>query len=249
MQQSTRARLADFLLDRIPISTWSDYWNSAGLTDEQVRHNYPEINLGRRTRLCQIMTRRGSDKGTGNHNYTRVYQSVLGGRSVSDLFELGVGTTNTTIRHNMGVKGTPGASLRGWRTFFPEAQIWSADIDRDALIQEERICCFEVDQTDATSIGQLWAKPELPASFDVMIDDGLHEFDANCTFLENSLHRLTPGGVYVVEDIDTLCLGDWAKVISAKYVQQFPGHVFRLCRLPKLTNVRDNNLLFIYRLT
>jgi len=34
-----------------------------------------------------------------------------------------------------------------------------------------------------------------------MIDDGLHEFHANTTFMESSLHMLKPGGVFIVEDI------------------------------------------------
>ena len=37
--------------------------------------------------------------------------------------------------------------------------------------------------------------------FDIIIDDGLHEFHANKCFFENSIEKLNPGGFYIIEDI------------------------------------------------
>ena len=44
---------------------------------------------------------------------------------------------------------------------------------------------------------------------DVIIDDGVHEYDTNILFLENSLHKLKKGGYYVVEDVTKEDLGKW----------------------------------------
>jgi hypothetical protein len=83
------------------------------------------------------MTRHGSDKGSGWHNYTTVYSTLFWGWHDRPLriLELGLGTNNPGLMWH----GVPGASLRGWREIFPSALIYGADIDRDILFQEERI--------------------------------------------------------------------------------------------------------------
>ena len=50
--------------------------------------------------------------------------------------------------HHMPIDSTPGASLRAWRDFFPNATILGADLDREVLFEEERITTGYMDQTD-----------------------------------------------------------------------------------------------------
>jgi hypothetical protein len=85
--------------------------------------------------MCQVMTGHGSDKGRRAHNYTTVYSALLRGKFNQPyrVFELGLGTNNPELLSTMGVAGTPGASLRGWRELFPNATIYGADIDRTIL--------------------------------------------------------------------------------------------------------------------
>jgi hypothetical protein len=52
----------------------------------------------------------------------------------------------------MGRTGTPGASLRAWRDYFPNAEIYGADIDREILFEEERISAFYVNQLSESAI-------------------------------------------------------------------------------------------------
>ena len=192
------------------------------------------------------MNKFGSDKGAGWHNYTKVYDAIFSSIEVKSLFEMGIGTTDTSIHYNMGAAGRPGASLFGWESYFPGATIVSADIDSSILFKTDRIISFQCDQTSPESIARLWEQPEIPNSFDVMIDDGLHEFGANCTLFEHSVHKLRAGGVYVVEDIKSLELGDWRHKIEKEYVNRFPDFVFRLTMLPNPTNICDNNILIVY---
>ena len=156
------------------------------------------------TPLCEIMHKYGSDTGMGWHNYTKEYYKIFNNRrfDVKAVFELGIGTTNLHIPSNMGSKGVPGASLRGWREFFPNAVIHAADIDKSILIQEERIETYYVDSLSDLSVISLWENPSLvPLKFDVIVDDGLHRADSNFNFLINSYHKLNVGGIYIIEDV------------------------------------------------
>lgn len=159
-------------------------------------------------RLCD---KYGSDKGSEltqsdnywhlPHNYTKVYASLF--HRIKDnnliIFECGLGTNNPTLSSSMGPNGKPGASLRVWRDFFPNAQVYGADIDRDTLFLEERIITDYMDQTDPESVKAFWSKHDIYPN--VIIDDGLHEYDAGVCLFENSIDRLSDNGIYVIEDI------------------------------------------------
>lgn len=200
------------------------------------------------TELCEIMHRHGSDKGgrpgRSWHNYAVKYHELFAGMRQKriDLFELGLGTNHTDTPSNMGVNGKPGASLRGFREYFPEATIVGADIDARVLFQDDRISTFRCDQTDKESIERLWAV--VPQSFDIMIEDGLHEYAANVTFFVNSIHKLKPNGVYVIEDIMTAELERWKKTIEEwTHDPRFVGLTFEIVSLPNPANNGDNNLV------
>lgn len=98
------------------------------------------------TSLCEIMGRYGSDKGhiditKSHHNYTTYYYHIFNPIRTEKLrvFELGLGTNNPNLPSNMGVNGKPGASVYGWREFFPHSDIFGADIDTDILFSADRI--------------------------------------------------------------------------------------------------------------
>ena len=155
------------------------------------------VNVAWPTDFCRIMSRHGSDKGAGWHTYTTVYARLLGHRISEPLriFELGIGTNTLGVASGMGVHGMPGASLRGWRDLFAQAEIHGADIDRRILFTDNRIQTHYCDQRDAEAIHSMWAQRELQMPFDVIVDDGLHVFDANLSFLTGSLEHVRPGGL------------------------------------------------------
>ena len=55
----------------------------------------------------------------------------------------------------MGKLGKPGASVKAFRDFFPEAKIFGADIDKEILFKDKRINTYHVDQTDLKSLKTL----------------------------------------------------------------------------------------------
>ena len=204
------------------------------------------VNVAWPTSFCRIMTRNGSDKGAGWHTYTTVYARLLD-RRISEplrIFELGIGTNTVGISSGMGVHGMPGASLRGWRDLFPQADIHGADIDQRILFTDNRIQTHYCDQRDAEAIRSMWAEPALRTPFDVIIDDGLHTAEANVSFLRGSLEHVRPGGLYVIEDIRAIDLDHW-RVYLRDHQRQYPRHEIALVELPSPTNRFDNNLLII----
>jgi FkbM family methyltransferase len=152
--------------------------------------------------LCQLMTSFGSDKGAPFHNYTVVYDRLFARfrSKFLTIFELGLGTNKVGAPSSMGPQGKPGASLRGWRAYFPNAQIFGADIDANILFEEDRIRTFWVDQRDREAVRSLWHRLG-DVTFDIMIDDGLHEASANISFFMESFSKLKCGGIYVIEDV------------------------------------------------
>jgi SAM-dependent methyltransferase len=160
----------------------------------------------------------GSDKST-LHNYHLIYGSILKNReSVSAVLEIGLGSNNADIVSNMKQAGKPGGSLRAFRDFLPNANIYGADVDKRILFEEDRIRTFFVDQTELQSFETLGKY--VGTDFDLIIDDGLHSPNANIAVLAFALGRLKPGGWLVVEDISNSALPVWqvvAALIPAGY--------------------------------
>lgn len=214
----------------------------------QLERQLRTINAFVPTKMCRVMTRNGSDKGRF-HNYTTIY-SVLFGKLRNQplrIFELGLGTNNPQLASTMGLSGKPGASVRGWRELFPNAVVYGADIDRAILFEEDRIKTFYCDQLDENAIRYLWSQPVLREGMDIIIDDGLHTFEANISFLDSSLEHIRPGGVYVVEDIHRETIEKWKRVLQTYYSKRLHSHEFALVELPHPYNNNDNNLLIIRR--
>jgi len=169
------------------------------------------------TLLATLCDRYGSDKGSLRatqhpwswkpHRYTDFYESMFSHcrQSVRLVFECGLGTTNPGFANNMGPAGRPGASLRAWRDYFPNALICGGDIDASILFTDERIRTFQVDQTSPSSIQRLWEAVGA-SGFDLIVDDGMHTFTAGSCLFEHSFSRVREGGIYVVEDVSPT---DW----------------------------------------
>lgn len=194
------------------------------------------------TDLCRIMNDSGSDKGSGHHNYTTFYDFIFKEirNKTKYVFELGLGTNNLQIPSNMSGLGTPCGSLRGWRKYFQNALIFGADIDRDILIQEDKISTYYCNQLDTNSIESL--KKNFDFLFDVVIEDGLHTYEANINFFENFIYKVKDGGYFIIEDIDKKYFDSFEKYIkniSEKY------ELVELIKIPNPTNLGDNNLLLV----
>jgi hypothetical protein len=162
--------------------------------------------------VAKLCDKYGSDKGEirkdghpylwPSHTYADFYSRLFSHcrEGVTRVFECGLGTDNPNLPSSMGSSGKPGASLRVWRDFFPNANVYGADIDRDVLFEEHRIKTFYIDQLDPVAIEQFW-KEVGESDFDFMLDDGLHTFEAGSTLFLNSIDKLSKNGIYIIEDV------------------------------------------------
>jgi hypothetical protein len=188
--------------------------------------------------LCRLMAGYGSDKAIGWHTYTPFYQALFLDRRdrVTALFELGLGTNNEDTPSNMGVHGTPGASLRGWRDFFPNAHVYGGDIDTRILFAEERIDTFFVDQRDPGTFEALWR--DLPdVTLDVFLDDGLHTYEAAKLTLDHAIGKVRSGGYYIIEDVMRQDVPAYLSLLEER------GLAGMSIDIKHLTNVYDNCLV------
>jgi hypothetical protein len=199
--------------------------------------------------MCRVMTAYGSDKGNGWHTYTPIYSALLSKRKNEHLriFELGLGTNNPDVAFNMGAFGQPGASLRGWRDLFPLSYVYGADIDTGILFEESRIKTFYCNQLDSSSVRNLWSQSEMKHGMDIIIEDRLHTYDANMSFLYGSLEYLRPGGLYVIEDIAGDEVERWHGQLE-QLTQQFSSYEFAFLEMANpLNDINDNNMLIVSR--
>lgn len=173
--------------------------------------------------LCELY---GSDKGFVNiekktpydwdpHAYSIIYNNLFSHcrENIKLVFECGIGTNNLNFESNMTLNGKPGASLKVWKDYFVNAQIFGADIDRNILFKEDRIETYHVNQLDQESIIKMWNNIK-KKDFDLIIDDGLHNYKAALTLFLNSYEKLKKGGIYIIEDVDFEYLDQLKKALE-----------------------------------
>jgi hypothetical protein len=172
--------------------------------------------------LRALFQKYGSDKSTG-HNYHLIYSWLLSAKRQDNLtlLEIGLGTNNIDVPSNMGLEGKPGASLRAFRDWAPRSRIFGADVDKRILFREDRIETFFVDQTQPSVLRELAAR--FPAaSFDLIIDDGLHNSEANLNTLLFALPLIKENGALVIEDIGLIDLPYW-QIVFGLLAPQYRG--------------------------
>ena len=196
---------------------------------------FNEGKINGETDLCITLKNFHSDKCSDWHNYSTFYDFIFSEDREEDLkiFEVG-------IYH--------GSSVRSWKEYFKNSQIYCGDIHRDYFINEDRIQSFFCDQDNPESIGEMWENETLKnIDFDVIMDDGKHEYISNINFLENSYHKLKEGGFFIVEDLLTLStLNSFKEKIEVLRETLKPRYI-QLLEIPNPHNSIDNNILLIQK--
>lgn len=188
-------------------------------------------------KLKSLFDQYGTDKAT-SHEYHYIYGSLFeNAESVTSVLEIGLGTNDDTLPSNMSKDGKPGASLRAFRDYFTNANIYGADIDKKILFEEERIKTFYVDQTDQRTLHALGEAIE--DRFDLIIDDGLHAPNANLAVLLFGIKKLKPNGWFVIEDIKGKTMAVW-QIIAA---------LFPLNYRPFLVTDKFGSVVFVVKYT
>ena len=196
--------------------------------------------------LTSLMNKYYSDKGNLNnvHDYTKFYHAIFDKISSKKLkvFEVGIGSVDTDVTFHMKFSNQnyePLASLKAWREYFPNSEIYGADIDKKILENSDRMKTFYVDMLDEESITSMWKN--INDKMDIIIDDGFHSFEANINFFKNSFEMLNNNGYYIIEDVHR-------KPSNIKKFNNFfkeTGVEFQIIDLSHKYNINDNCLILI----
>jgi hypothetical protein len=179
-------------------------------------------------KIEQLFNENGSDKSRFPfHTYHYIYAGIISRPStIEKILEIGMGTNNTHIVSNMGPKGSPGASLKAFASYLPNAQIFGADIDRSILFDKDNIKTFYVNQLDRRTFSTLAS--QLPDKLDLIIDDGLHSPNANLNTLLFAHTKVRSGGWIVIEDINMASIDIW-KVTSSLLRNEYKTYLIDDC--------------------
>lgn len=160
------------------------------------------------TPLCKIAYKYGTDKCPQiKHSYTPFYYKLLNGRrkSIRNVLEIGIGYYKTMkdeeIVYDKGLKRYyhKGASLKMWRDFFPNAQIFGADIRPETLFEDERIKTYLCDERKKEDLEHLIA--QTGSDIDLVIDDASHHVADQIFMAKTLLPLLDEGGICSIEDV------------------------------------------------
>lgn len=135
--------------------------------------------------LTEIGKDHNTDKAT-YHNFTEFYDTYFSSlRNESfKILEIGI---------------FKGESLKMWKEYFPNSEIYGLDINNLKHLEEDRIFIEQADQTDINRMNNVFSN----VKFDIIIDDGGHSMYQQQLTLISMLHRLKRGGYFIVEDLHT----------------------------------------------
>ena len=92
----------------------------------------------------------------------------------------------------------------------------------------------------------MWCEDNLQENFDIIIEDGLHTFNANVCFFEHSIHKLKSNGYFIIEDILHYEENLFINKIK-EWELQYKDCLFTLLKIPSLRNNCDNTLLVVFK--
>ncbi len=185
--------------------------------------------------LSKLAFKYGTDKCPQlNHAYTPFYYELLKDKrhSIKKVLEMGVG--NGAHIRKFFPHAVTGASLRMWRDFFPNAQIYGADNDPETMFTSERIKTFLCDETKKEDLEKLIEKTG--NDIDLFIDDGLHSSYDQQFLCKTLMPLLKKDVIYIIEDIRLL-----GKL--GRYLAEYDCYIPKLPPKEHYTEARDQIMI------
>jgi hypothetical protein len=185
------------------------------------QQNQPKLQsmeeIGRRTETDKVLT----------HRYYYYYPRFLEPlRSLPNLNMLEIGFLF-------------GQSYKMWKEYFPNGNVFFLDIVEGDSFPQAR---FKGDSGDPNVLSSLLDSKKIRGNLDVIVDDGSHYPPHQITaFSYLFLHGLKPGGIYIIEDIET---SYWR---SGLYIFSYFVSLFLSCSfapIPVLMSVLTFSIIF-----
>lgn len=163
-------------------------------------------NMGKRNRLVSLFSKYNLDKLVNQYDNLYVELFKDNPTEVKNILEVGIGTTDATKVSTMAAykkfdspNYVHGNSLRAWRDYFINANVYGVDVDCNTMFTEDRIKTFCSSSFDVENMTKIMSEI---GEMDVIIDDGLHTLEGNLQTLQILFPYLKEGGVYVIEDVN-----------------------------------------------
>lgn len=119
------------------------------------------------------------------HSYGSLYDSLLKGKNVKTIVEVGV---------------LQGGSIMAWAVAYPSASVTGID----ATLHRAHPSTSQY--SNVTLLESNAYNPEIAELFDkidVFVDDGPHTLESQILAIQNYLPRMSPSGVFIIEDIQS----------------------------------------------
>jgi hypothetical protein len=153
--------------------------------------------------LSLLAVKHKTDKSMLFNKYTERYHEAitahLNRESVKGVCEIGIG--HIFCMDHVARDYRPGASLRMWEEYFPNAQIYGMDYVEDILFEEGRIKCILTNQGYEHLLREAFSKCNGP--LDLIVDDGSHILEHQLNTKNICGDYLRSGGLMIIEDIDS----------------------------------------------
>jgi len=161
-------------------------------------------------KLNEIMVNYGTDKQELIHNYVQYYTKYFEQHREKKLKVLEIGI----FRPDKNSNAVPGASLKTWRDYFLNSEIYGIDLGDFTDVNDDRIKTMIANQEIRTKNSEWNGLTEMidnfGGDFDIIIDDGGHSMEQQQVSLGFLFKFLKPGGVFVIEDLETSYKLGWA---------------------------------------
>ncbi len=152
--------------------------------------------------LTKLAIKYGTDKW-GKHHYTPIYYNLFRNK-------------RNDIRGVLEIGPAEGAGLFMFRDFFPNANIYGAEVDKkrlDKLQNLERVKVFAFDQSnfDSAELEELFMHFQ---NLDIVIDDGSHNPTDQMLSCFGIMPFLNKEATYIIEDVVDVKVAEY---LSRKY--------------------------------
>lgn len=163
--------------------------------------------------LLEFVDNSRTDKNT-THTYLPLYNVLLERlkETAQNVLEVGVGE---------------GGSIKLWRDYFQNAQVYGLDIlpktyfKQDIFADSRIIMNVGINAYDVNFFQETFLDKNL--RFDFMLDDGPHTLQSQIDFIKLYSQLLTKDGILIVEDVQSM---DWLPQL----IQQTPDHLKQYIR-------------------
>ena len=137
------------------------------------------------------------------HNYIKTYKLLFDKFTISEvknILEIGLDFILPDSKNAFSSKQyKPGNSLRMWRDYFINANVYGIDINKDLIFTEDRIKTFVANQNSEQDLKSVIDKINTP--LDIILDDGSHLGEHQAFSFMHLNKYLSQSGIYVIEDI------------------------------------------------